>query len=348
MMNKVALLCALLAVSLAGSCKKDGGAKKAAPPSNKAASPPSHKAASSPSHKAAPVTTYSSKHPAADDKRPCSEVQCGLACEMEGRCTPKGDLCVAGSDEDCKRGEVCRFLGKCKAAKEGVCVWGAVSGAGCRAGADPCVEWGLCTVSEGACVASSDKDCAASNHCTKYGRCKARDGRCVVSVSEHWSCEAARGPTSMEPCREHGQCSAREGLCVAATDGDCKRSEACKDNGKCKATEAGGCAADSDASCKASDRCDGRGECSAVGGWCVARSAAGCVLAPACKEGLTEGWCYSGHDDEDCRDGAQCGDWGRCSYKDGWCVAASDEDCKLSTTCRTRQRCKAKDGWCVK
>jgi len=327
-MKRIAVVLAALALALTVSCKKDK---------------PSPGASSSSSG-----TVPGPKAAAGKDTRECPVVQCELACKMEGRCSVKGDLCVASSDKDCQRGEVCRSLGKCMSDGGGVCAWKGAAKADCSAGANPCREWGLCTPKGGKCVAGSDEDCAKSRHCANYGRCTARDGRCVVSATEEIPCKAARGPAGMEPCREHGHCTAKDGVCVAATDEDCKQSEACKDRGRCKANEAGDCVAESDASCKGSDRCDGHGECSAVEGWCVARTEGNCALAPPCQEGMTEAWCYSGYNDEDCEDGGHCTDWGRCSHKDGWCVADSDSDCKRSERCKKDGYCKAKDGWCVK
>ena len=329
---RIALASAVLALGLTASCKKESTPGGGAPPS---------------------ATSSTGTVPGAGalsttDERPCPEVQCEVACRMEGRCSVNGDLCLGSSDADCKRGQACKFLGKCASVSGGDCGWRAANKEACSAGANPCREWGYCTVKEGMCVAGSDADCAGSRHCANYGRCTARGGKCVVSASEERPCKAARGPSAMEPCREHGHCTAKDGVCVAATDEDCKQSEACKDRGRCKANAAGDCVAESDASCKGSDRCDGRGECAAVDGWCVGRTEGKCVLAPPCKDGIGEGWCYSGHDDDDCKDGGHCNDFGRCSFEDGWCVAASDADCKRSERCKKDGYCKAKEGWCVK
>lgn len=50
---------------------------------------------------------------------------------------------------------------------------------------------------------------------------------------------------------------------------------------------------------------------------------------------------------EKCEGQAPCTLAGKCSVKDGACVAASDEDCKKSSDCKERGPCTAKDGVCV-
>ena len=38
-----------------------------------------------------------------------------MACSMQGRCTNKGDLCVATSDAECKQSSGCKQHGLCRA-----------------------------------------------------------------------------------------------------------------------------------------------------------------------------------------------------------------------------------------
>ena len=50
---------------------------------------------------------------------------------------------------------------------------------------------------------------------------------------------------------------------------------------------------------------------------------------------------------EKCGGLEQCADFGKCTAKDGSCVAASDGECKKSYDCKQRGPCSAKDGVCV-
>lgn len=43
-----------------------------------------------------------------------------------------------------------------------------------------------------------------------------------------------------------------------------------------------------------------------------------------------------------------CKDEGRCTLRNGFCVAASDADCKQSGWCKMLGRCTAREGKCVK
>ena len=43
---------------------------------------------------------------------------------------------------------------------------------------DVCKSNGWCTARRGACIATRDRDCAASWDCKRYGWCTARSGKC--------------------------------------------------------------------------------------------------------------------------------------------------------------------------
>src|SRR3954467_1221535 len=76
----------------------------------------------------------------------------------------------------------------------------------CKAKPD-CVHHGKCSASEqGACLAGSDQDCAASDECKLHGRCAAKSGACVASSDD--ACKAS------EDCRKLGACDAYTGACV--------------------------------------------------------------------------------------------------------------------------------------
>ena len=84
------------------------------------------------------------------------------------------------------------------------------------------------------------------------------------------------------------------------------------------------------------------------------------VMVPGCKKG--EGsTCYEA---DECADGlgclgdalrrcevctadVACTDDGRCSARDGHCVAGSDADCKQGYVCTGKGGCTAKEGKCV-
>jgi hypothetical protein len=68
-------------------------------------------------------------------------------CREYGECTPRGSLCVIGSDADC-------------------------------AGAGICRRGGQCTARGGKCVIGSQQDCAKSERCTRFGFCRYENGTC--------------------------------------------------------------------------------------------------------------------------------------------------------------------------
>ena len=83
-----------------------------------------------------------------DALRRCEKCDTAELCSSEGQCTAKEGLCVAASNDDCKKGYIC--TGK-----------------------------GGCTAKEGLCVVGGDADCAQSEACKNDGYCKAKGNNCV-------------------------------------------------------------------------------------------------------------------------------------------------------------------------
>jgi hypothetical protein len=79
---------------------------------------------------------------------------------------------------------------------------------------------------------------------------------------------------------------------------------------------------------------------------CDKGEGATCYEKSECGEGLA---CLG--DDvrrcEKCDGQESCAQHGKCTAKEGLCVASSDEDCKKSTNCKANGPCTAKDGACV-
>ena len=75
--------------------------------------------------------------------------ECDQQCALTGRCTPKGDRCVAVESAQCEQAEACK-------------------------------KYGRCTMINGGCVARSDKDCQRGVNCTLFGYCIAKRGRCTL------------------------------------------------------------------------------------------------------------------------------------------------------------------------
>ena len=73
-----------------------------------------------------------------------------------------------------------------------------------------------------------------------------------------------------------------------------------------------------------------------------------CFEISDCAEGLA---CVGASGElkrcEKCEGTADCSSDGRCTVKDGACVAASNEDCKKGYICNGKGACTAKDGKCT-
>lgn len=79
---------------------------------------------------------------------------------------------------------------------------------------------------------------------------------------------------------------------------------------------------------------------------CSKSEGAACFAPSDCAEGLA---CVGEAvmRCEKCSDLTQCKAYGRCTAKDGVCLAASDAECKASYDCKERGPCTAKEGACV-
>ena len=81
---------------------------------------------------------------------------------------------------------------------------------------------------------------------------------------------------------------------------------------------------------------------------CKKGEGATCYKLSDCADGLA---CVGASGDlnrcEKCDGADPCTDEGKCSVKEGACVAASDDDCKKGDICTSKGACTAKDGACV-
>jgi hypothetical protein len=92
----------------------------------------------------------------------------------------------------------------------------------------------------------------------------------LCSPSEGGLCIAASDADCKPSDACHGgRCTAKDGLCIAATDEDCRTSWACKGWGRCFHDGHEACAAKLVADCRASTRCQREGECKLVGDVCA-------------------------------------------------------------------------------
>ncbi|MBT9557147.1 MAG: hypothetical protein IV100_14005 [Myxococcales bacterium] len=196
----------------------------------------------------------------------------------------------------------------------------------CRASFE-CLEYGLCSPTEGVCAALSDADCERGRACERYGVCVARVGRCVSAPRP--SCRAS-GSERNDWC-PGGECDAQpaNGVCsVPVRDDAACRSprpgaigDPCSIDGLCHMQD-GFCTAKEDRECRVSEGCKRDGHCVARAGLCVAESAEACRAAPACR------------------------DESRCTRGVSRCYA-TDADCAATKACRDDPRaCKAEHGSC--
>ena len=81
---------------------------------------------------------------------------------------------------------------------------------------------------------------------------------------------------------------------------------------------------------------------------CVAGSDDDCKQAKLCASAgkctMKEGRCLA--TGEDCK--TLCAEQGRCTIEDDRCVAANNKDCKNSLVCKSQGKCIAKQGLCFK
>jgi hypothetical protein len=110
-----------------------------------------------------------------------------VSCKNVGACTASQKAksnghssCVAEADQDCRRSELCRKIGRCTP-KEGLCV--ALSNEHCRK-SEMCAAMGLCTARDGVCLAASDRDCRGSKSCKQWKQCMAWHGECASAPAD--------------------------------------------------------------------------------------------------------------------------------------------------------------------
>jgi hypothetical protein len=187
-----------------------------------------------------------------------------------------------------------------------------------------CLEYGLCSPTDGVCAALSDADCERGRACERYGVCVARVGRCVSAPRP--SCRSS-GSERNDWCPD-GECEAQpaSGVCAVPVR-DCRSSrpgatgDPCSLDGLCHLQD-GFCMAKDDRDCRASEGCRRDGHCVARAGLCVAESA------------------------EACRSSAACRDEARCTRGASRCYA-TDADCAATKACRDDARaCKSEQGTC--
>jgi len=103
--------------------------------------------------------------------------------------------------------------------------------------------------------------CLRSRLCELEGLCTPTDdGRCIAASND--DCRPS------DACLG-GRCTASEGRCIAGSDADCQGSQACQAWGRCAHDGQGLCIARSAADCQASYRCQREGECLLRDGACV-------------------------------------------------------------------------------
>jgi hypothetical protein len=108
---------------------------------------------------------------------------------------------------------------------------------------------------------------ADHGHCLRWRMCQL-EGLC--STASMGRCVAA----SNDDCKPSdaclgGRCTAKEGRCIAGSDEDCRGSWACKGYGRCNHDGNELCIATSAGDCKASTRCQREGECQLSNHECV-------------------------------------------------------------------------------
>ena len=207
-----------------------------------------------------PLTHASVVAPAAIDQRGTARngVDCphDRVCQSLGHCTTAGDRCVASSDQQCRTSLRCYVDGQCAAMPTGWC--GAVSSGDCLASSQ-CRESDHCRLDHGGCSLSSVNGCKKA--CAAFGKCTPSGETCIATSDR--DCAAS------ELCEFAGHCHLLHGECAAATTADCRRSDACTDRGLCVFVEEEGCAATNDGDCISSDACRSMGRCRAKWFACV-------------------------------------------------------------------------------
>jgi hypothetical protein len=257
-------------------------------------------------------------------------------------------LALPGCDDThaCKSKPECIRQGQCAVSEKGACV--ATSDEDC-AGSEACKLHGKCAAVSNACVAKTDAGCQASDDCKKLGACDAYQGACAnLAQSVHAECT--------KTCLTEGRCVMKAGQCAALSVRHCagtsddkpEADSACATLGHCT-PQAGVCVASTDQDCKKSVVCKDAAQCAAKDGNCVAVEK-DCAASKACsadgKCGAAAGKCVA-LNNASCRSSSRCKLDGACTAKDGACVIASSADCAQASVCTQAKHCLFKDGACT-
>jgi tetratricopeptide (TPR) repeat protein len=201
-----------------------------------------------------------------------------------------------------------------------------------------------CTWVDGACKATSDKDCKATRACHKMGACTSVNGICSKLATNDQDCQES------DLCDEFGLCSAVDGWCLAQIDQQCKKSSYCKSLGLCTQINHA-CQASENQECQKSRWCKKQGLCSLKHGTCQALTDQDCAQAKSCSNYKqcfsVAGRCEMKADsDEICQQGGVCKKLGQCSSIAGICQASSQLDCLHSKQCKYKGLCSLFQGHC--
>jgi hypothetical protein len=103
--------------------------------------------------------------------------------------------------------------------------------------------------------------CLRSRMCGFEGLCSPSEGELCIAASNA-DCKDS------DACRG-GRCTAKDGVCIAASDDDCRTSWACRAWGRCFHDGHEACSAKLAKDCRKSTRCQREGECKLVGNVCA-------------------------------------------------------------------------------
>lgn len=267
-------------------------------------------------------------------------------CKTHGECTldSKNNTCIAKDAKDCAASDLCKQIGLCSLdSDDKKCV--VASNEDCQ-GSELCRKEGKCTVggplNDRLCEATKSKDCIQSERCQSEGFC-ALDSTKKICISGAEYCA--------DVCKSLGKCTYdAQGLCRVATDDDCKQSELCKTQGRCKAIGEQ-CIRDDGNPCLASQLCRTHGACSYKDGVCKAISNSDCQLSARCwlyglcRAELSSGRCVF----DSCAE--PCFRFGRClevtENGEKLCAVGSSDHCQNSLLCKHYGLCKQSGNLCV-
>jgi hypothetical protein len=190
--------------------------------------------------------------------------------------------------------------------------------------AHECEKAGACELTAGSCRTVADSHCAGAEACRT-------EGKCVV-------CEPGE---SAAECRQHGLEDDKR-RCHAGSSEHCKQSLGCEVWGNCTLLSKGECEPGLDTDCSDSDVCKGFGWCTLKEpGKCWAGTKEGCKQSGVCKD---LGWCSVAYSSG----GKLCEPAdAECDGASKFCHALSDGDCAHAKACVSDGKCTAKNGSCV-